>query len=58
MIARTAIIATTPPVRPSSSRAIWPSDLPLRRMEQNSTTKSCTAPQITAPRMIQSVPGR
>ena len=58
MMIRTVTSATNPPTLPISSRAILPSDLPSRRMDAKSTTKSCTAPPSTAPMMIQSVPGR
>ena len=58
MIAITPINATAPPMGPSSSRAIWPSERPSRRIEQNSATKSCTQPPRTAPIRIHSVPGR
>ena len=58
MIKSTVTRATKPPTLPISSRAIWPSDLPSRRMEANRMTKSCTAPPNTAPMMIHSVPGR
>ena len=34
---------------PSSSRAIWPSERPSRRSEQNRITKSCTQPPSTRP---------
>ena len=40
MMAMTPISATAPPIGPSSSRAICPSDRPSRRIEQNSATKS------------------
>ena len=58
MIASTAISAATPPTGPISSRAIWPSERPLRRIEKKRTTMSCTAPAKMTPRMIQIVPGR
>ena len=58
MIANTAISAAAPPTGPISSRAIWPSDLPSRRIEKNRTTMSCTAPAKMTPTMIQIVPGR
>jgi hypothetical protein len=58
MIAMTPISATAPPMGPSSSRAICPSDRPSRRIEQKSETKSCTQPPSTAPIKIQIVPGR
>ncbi len=58
MMISTVSIATKPPVGPISSRAIWPSDLPSRRMEANRITKSCTAPPSTAPMIIHRVPGR
>jgi len=41
-----------------SSLAICPSDLPLRRSEQNRIVKSCTAPPRTTPMTSHSVPGR
>ena len=37
MIASVAIRAANPPTRPSSSRAICPSERPPRRIEKNST---------------------
>ena len=55
---RTTTVATTPPIRPISSVAIWPSERPPRRIEKNRTSMSWTAPARTTPRMIQSVPGR
>ena len=58
MISSTVISAMKPPTLPISSRAIWPSDLPSRRMEANRITKSCTAPPSTAPMMIHSVAGQ
>ena len=58
MISSTVTSAMKPPTLPISSRAIWPSDLPSRRMEANRMTKSCTAPPSTAPMMIHSVPGQ
>jgi len=58
MIATTATSAATPPTGPISSRAIWPRLRPLRRIEKNSVTMSCTAPAKIAPTMIQIVPGR
>ena len=58
MISSTVTSAVKPPTLPISSRAICPSDLPSRRIEQNRMTKSCTAPPSTAPMMIHSVPGR
>ena len=58
IIMSTVMSATKPPTLPISSRAIWPSDLPSRRMEPKRMTKSCTAPASTAPAMIQRVPGR
>ena len=50
--------AVKPPTLPISSRAILPSDLPSRRMEQKRMTKSCMAPPSTAPMMIHRAPGR
>ncbi len=58
MMASTANSATIPLSLLTSSRAICPSDLPLRRMEPASTVKSCTQPPSTAPMISQSVPGR
>ena len=47
-----------PARRPTSSRAIWPSDRPSRRSEKKRITKSCTPPPSTAPATSHSVPGR
>ncbi len=58
MISSTVSSAVNPPTLPISSRAIWPSDFPSRRIDANRITKSCTAPPSTAPMMIHSVPGR
>jgi hypothetical protein len=58
MMAITPISATAPPIGPSSSRAIWPSERPSRRIEQNNETKSCTQPPRVAPIRIHNVPGR
>ena len=57
MIARIAIIAKSPVTGPISSLAIWPSDLPSRRMEPKRITKSWTAPPSTTPKTIQMVLG-
>ena len=58
MMMSTVTSAVKPATLPISSRAIWPRDLPSRRMEANRMMKSCTAPPRTAPMTIQSVPGR
>ncbi|GAA1033950.1 hypothetical protein GCM10009557_37250 [Virgisporangium ochraceum] len=58
MMTNTEINAATPPIGPISSRAIWPRLFPLRRIEKNMTTMSCTAPAKITPRMIHMVPGR
>ena len=58
MMLITAINATVPATLLTSSRAIWPSDLPSRRTEKTRMMKSCTHPPKTAPARIQSVPGR
>ena len=58
MIASTASSAIIPPRWETSSRAICPSDLPSRRIEQNRITKSCTHPPSTAPAISQIVPGK
>ena len=51
-------MATVPPTRPISSRAIWPRERPPRRMEKKSTSMSWIAPAMHTPKMIHSVPGR
>ena len=58
MIARMAMTPMTPAVVLSSSFTILASDFPLRRIEQNRITKSCTAPPSTTPIRIHSAPGR
>ena len=58
MIARMETIATTPTMGFTSSRSIWPTDLPPRRMEANITIASCTPPPSVAPIKIHSMPGR
>ena len=58
MIIRVPISAENPPNGPSSSRAIWPRLLPLRRVERNRITMSCTQPPSTEPTSSHSVPGR
>jgi hypothetical protein len=58
MIDRVAMKAAIPPTRPSSSRAILPSERPPRRIEITSTRKSWTAPARMTPATIQMVPGR
>ena len=58
MMESTPTRAVKPAMPLISSLAIWPMDLPLRRTEQNRTTKSCTAPAKTAPMTIHNVPGR
>ncbi len=58
MIANTASCAMNPPRLLISSLAIWPSDFPSRRMEQNKMMKSCTQPASAAPAISQSVPGK
>ena len=58
MIARIATIAARPATGLTSSFAIWPSDLPSRRIEAIRIVKSCTAPPRTTPTISQSVPGR
>ncbi len=37
MMSRVATRAAVPPMTPSSSRAIWPSERPPRRIEKNRT---------------------
>ena len=58
MIANKLIIAMRPITGLSSSLSIWPSDLPLRRIEAKRMTASCTPPPRVAPTSSQSVPGR
>ncbi len=58
MMESTATMAASPVTGPISSLAIWPSDLPSRRIEPKRMTKSWTAPASTTPKTIQSVPGR
>ena len=53
MIPKIATSAVKPATGPISSFAIWPSDLPSRRMEAQRITKSCTAPPSATPTMIQ-----
>ena len=48
----------TPAKEPSSCLAISPSERPSRRVEINSTKKSCTAPASMTPTKIQIVPGK
>ena len=58
MIVSVPINAAKPPMGPSSSRAILPKLLPLRRVDKNMITISCTQPPITAPTNIHNVPGK
>ena len=58
MMATMLTSATAPANGPISSRTIWPSDLPRRRVEQNRITESCTAPPSVAPISIHNMPGR
>ena len=58
MIASTPTSASAPGIGPSSILIISPSDLPSRRIDANSTMKSCTAPATTTPTRIHNVPGR
>ena len=50
--------AMVPATGPISARTMSPSERPSRRVERNSTVMSCTAPAMTTPARIQSVPGR
>ena len=50
--------AITPGTVPISLFTRSPSERPSRRLEMNSTMKSCTAPANTTPARIQSMPGR
>ena len=58
MIAKIATIAASPATGFTSSFAIWPSDLPSRRIDAHRIRKSCTAPPRTTPAISQIVPGR
>ena len=58
MIASTPTSASEPGMGPSSILIISPSDLPSRRTDTKRTMKSCTAPAVTTPARIHSVPGR
>ena len=58
MMKSTPKSAVQPPTLLISSLAICPRDLPSRRIEQKSVTKSCTHPPSTPPITIHSVPGR
>jgi hypothetical protein len=49
--------AIMPGVRPISSLIRSPSERPSRRVEMNSTVKSCTAPPKTTPASSHSMPG-
>ena len=57
-MASVAIKAAVPPNGPSSSRAICPKLLALRRVDKNNVTMSCTQPPNTAPNNIHNVPGK
>ncbi len=50
--------AMVPGIWPISSRTRSPSERPLRRLDKNSTTKSCTAPANTTPTTSHRSPGR
>lgn len=58
MIRKAPNKAMVPGTWPISSRTRSPSERPLRRLDRNSTTKSCTAPASTTPTTSHSRPGR
>ncbi|MNF62346.1 hypothetical protein D3C84_440250 [compost metagenome] len=58
MIRKAPNSAMVPATWPISSRTSSPSERALRRLEMNSTMKSCTAPAKTTPAISQRVPGR
>ena len=58
IMARMASNAKNPAALFNSSFTICPSDLPSRRNEQNSTTKSCTAPAQHHPDQNPQRPGQ
>ena len=58
MIRKAPNSAMVPGTWPISSRTRSPSERPLRRVDRNSTMKSCTAPASTTPTTSHSRPGR
>jgi len=58
MIMKAPNSAITPGTLPISCLTISPSERPSRRVEMNSTMKSCTAPASTTPAKIHNRPGR
>ncbi len=58
MIASAPTSAMPPATGPISILIISPRERPSRRIEQNSTMKSCTAPATITPTKIQIVPGK
>ncbi|MNO04401.1 hypothetical protein D3C81_2254150 [compost metagenome] len=58
MIMKVATRAMTPATGPISDLISSPRERPSRRVETNSTMKSCTAPASTTPASSQSMPGR
>ncbi len=58
MIMKQPSRAIMPGISPSSALIRSPSERPSRRMEMNSTMKSCTAPANTTPAKIHSMPGK
>ncbi len=58
MIMKAPNSATRPGTVPISCLTRSPSERPSRRLEMNSTMKSCTAPAKTTPASSHSRPGR
>ena len=58
MIMKVPNSAMTPATGPISDLIRSPSERPSRRVDTNSTMKSCTAPANTTPARIHSMPGR
>ena len=58
MIMKVPNSAISPGMVPISCLTRSPSERPSRRVEMNSTMKSCTAPANTTPPRIHSMPGR
>jgi hypothetical protein len=58
MIMKVPNRAMTPGISPISDLIRSPSERPSRRIDMNSTMKSCTAPASTTPDRIHSMPGR
>ena len=58
MIMNVPSSAMSPGISPISDLMRSPSERPSRRIDMNSTMKSCTAPANTTPARIHSMPGK